>query len=1071
MKIHYFLLLLLCGSISAFGQNQNYTAKVLDKQTQEPIPGASVAVDGTSTYAVANAEGVFSISASPTNTLTIKALGYQDMQVTAGLMGATIALLPSTEQLEDVVVTALGIRRDRQSLSASISTVESRQLTDVPLTNVVNSLSGQVAGVQITNGSSGVGSSSRIIIRGENSLSGNNQPLFVVDGVPIRNQQISSNLTNNGAGQEVDFGNGASELSPDDIASISVLKGPGAAAVYGSRAANGVVLVTTKRGQRKEGFGITTSNSVTFETLLTLPDYQNQYGSGNASGYAFQDGIGGGIADGGIASFGLPLDQGQMIAQFDGPSTDVNGNPVRGGDVIARTNPDGTLNPITPTPWVSRPDNVRNFFETGVTSQNNVAVTSYNGTTGVRLSYSNLRNEGILPNTDLNRDGVALSVDHQLNNRVRVDLFANYINSRSKNRPNLGYGYENVMYGFNWTGRQMNIEALKDYWQAGQQGVQHFDFNYLWLTNPYLTLYENTNSFNKDRFLGNGAVTVDITEKLSFRLRSGTDIWDDSREFRRAISTNRKVFGGYREDNVRFQEINSDVLLTYKDRINAAWTYDVSLGANRFDQEISYTYAEAEQLAVPQIYSLSNARSPLIGTSEVYRRRINSVYLLGNAAYRNILFLDMTLRNDWSSTLPAENNAFAYYSVGAGYVLSNQIDLPELISYVKIRANAASVGNDTDPYQLTNTFRFNQTYGSSFRLTNESILKNANLKPERLNAYEAGVEFWMFGDRLQLDASVYQNTSVNQIIGRPISNASGFSNIIENGGEVRTRGFEAMLSGKLIKKENFQWLSSVNFSIYRSVVTKLPQGVDQYVTGQANVFGGSGGSNTVFYIAREGGRVGDMYGSGFVEIDGKILYGSNGLPVQDGNLRLLGNYNPDFVMGFNNQFTYKSITLGVLLDWRYGGTIVSRTKALGSTSGVLAETLEGRENGIVGDGVMNVGTAENPVYVPNTTSVAASSYYNTFYDRGNEASALYDASYIKLRQVSVYYTLPVKYARAAGFQEVKLGFIGSNLWLFTENPHFDPELNAMQETNYTYGVEDMSYPSTRSFGFSIKTQF
>ncbi len=1076
MKKIYLVVLLQCSILVGLAQKNTYSSKVLDALDKAPIPGTSIVEVGTQNFSVSAADGSFSITVLPTAMLKITALGYSEVTIRASLLNASVLLSQKSEQLDDAVVTALGIRKDRQSLSASIAEVDARQLTDVPLTNVVNSLSGQVAGVQVTNGSSGTGSSSRIIIRGENSLSGNNQPLFVVDGVPIRNQQISSNLTNNGAMQEVDYGNGASELSPDDMAGITVLKGPGAAALYGSRAANGVVLITTKRGQRKKGFGVSTSNILTFETLLTLPQYQNEYGSGSldAQGvpqYAFEDGIGGGIADGGLASFGVPLDQGYLAPQFNGPSFDVNGDPVRGGDVVARTNPDGTLNPITPTPFVSRPDNVRNFFQTGLTSQNNIAITSYNGSTGIRLSYSNLRNQGILPNTDLNRDGLSFSLDQQVGSRVRVDLFANYINSRSENRPNLGYGYENVMYGFNWTGRQMDIAALRDYWQAGQQGVQHFDFNYLWLTNPYLTLFENTNSFNKNRILGNGAITVDLTEKLSFRLRSGADIWDDAREFRRAISTNRKVFGGYREDNVRFREINTDVLLTYRDRLNAAWTYDVSIGANRFDQEISYTFAEADQLAVPNIYSLSNARAPLTGTSEFYKRRINSVYALGNIAYRNIVYLDLTLRNDWSSTLPADNNSFAYYSLGAGYVLSNHIDLPEFITYLKLRANAASVGNDTDPYQLINTFRFNTTYGSSFRLTNESILANANLKPERLNAYEAGLEFWLLKDRLQFDASVYQNTSINQIIGRPISYATGFSNIIENGGEVRTRGFEAMLSGKIVKGERFQWLASVNFSTFRSVVTKLPQGVDQYVTGQANIFGGSGGSNTVFYIAREGGRVGDMYGSGFVEIDGQILYGSNGLPVQDGTLRLLGNYNPDFLMGFNNEFSYKNISLGILFDWRYGGTIVSRTKALGSTSGVLEETLQGREGGIVGDGVMNIGTPENPEYVPNTTVVSASQFYNNFYDRGNEASALYDASYIKLRQLSLYYTLPEAWAKAAGFQEVKFGFVGSNLLLFTENPHFDPELNAMQETNYTYGVEDMSYPSTRSYGFSLKTQF
>jgi len=949
--------------------------------------------------------------------------------------------------------------------------MDSKQLTDVPLTNVTNSLAGQVAGVQITNGSSGVGSSSRIIIRGENSLSGSNQPLFVVDGVPISNEMVSSDLFNNGPGiQEVDYGNGVSEINPDDIESMTVLKGPGSAALYGSRAANGVVVINTKRGKKKPGLGVTTSSSITFEGLLTLPEYQNVFGGGSNGQFSFENGSGGGVNDGGISSFG-PRMNGQLIKQFDSPSLDKDGNAVRAGDVIARTLPDGTLTEITPTPWVSRPDNIRDFFETGVTSQHNVAISSSSEAGSMRLSYSNLRNEGILPNTDLERDGIAFSFDRKVNERLRVNAFANFINSRSDNRPNLGYGFENVMYGFNWTGRQIDLNSLQDYWQAGQEGVQQFNFNYLWVTNPYLTLYENTNSFDKKRLFGNAAIEYDITEKLTLRLRTGVDTYNDLREFKRAFSTISKPFGSFRVDNVDFLEINKDLLLTYEDQLNQDWSYRASVGANRMDQDTDYEFTEANQLAVPGVYNLANSRGPLVSATERFEKRINSIYGLANFTYKNTLYIDLNLRNDWSSTLPENDNSFAYYSAGLAYVLSNTFNLPQPISYAKLRLNASRVGNDTDPFQLANTFQFNQNYGSSIRVTNDTELKNANLKPERLNAIEAGAEIWFFDNRLQADVSVYENTSINQIIGRPVSNASGFSNVVENGGEVRTRGLELRLSAKVIDNKKFKWSSSVNFSTFESEVTKLPQDVDQFVTGEASVFTGGGGSNTVFYIAKEGGEVGDMYGTGFVEIDGQILFDENGLPVQDDNLRLLGNYNPDFSMGFSNRFEYKNFSLSMLWDWRHGGTIVSRTRALGSTSGVLEETLEGRESGVVGQGVMNVGTAENPQYVPNTTAVAAGTFYNNFFDRGNEASALYDASYLKLRQLSLYYTLPKKLVKKWGMENVQLGFVGSNLLLFTENPHFDPELNAMQGRNQTFGVEDMSLPSSRSYGFSIKTSF
>lgn len=1058
---------------TAYCQTNSYTSKLVDSKNQ-PIPFANIQEVGAQNYTTTNGEGVFTIKTKTTNfTLHIFSIGFKtlDLEVKNGEIPKIITLKDSSEQLKSVVVTALGIKRETRSLTSSVTNVSSQKLTEVEMPNIVNSLAGQVAGVQTTNGSSGVGSSSRIIIRGENSLSGNNQPLFVVDGVPISNNQITSDLVNDGALQEVDYGNGASEFSPDDIASISILKGAGSAALYGARAANGVVLITTKRGKnRKKGLGVSIHTSFTIQDLLTLPDYQNKYGSGSNGKYSFQNGIGAGINDGGISSYGPRLDQGQLIKQFDSPSTDINGNPVRGGDVIVRTRPDGSFTNITPTPWVSHPDNVRDFFETGYTSQNNVAITSTGENGSSRLSYSNLRNEGILPNTDLKRDGIAISLDQKLNDKLSVNTFLNYINTRSGNRPNLGYGYENVMYGFNWTGRQTNIASLKNYWQAGQVDKQHFDLNYLWLTNPYLTLYENTNSFIKNRVLGNASATYQFSDKLSLKVRAGLDTYNDNRAYKRAVSTNRNPFGSYREDHVRFKELNTDFLLSYNDSINKDINYTVSAGGNRFDQDITYEYAEATQLAIPDIFTLANSRTPLKGNSQIFEKKINSLYGTGNISYKDRLYLDLTYRNDWSSTLPENNRSFGYYSAGLSAVLSDAFDLPKSISFLKLRASAASVGNDTDPYQNAQNFLFNQNYGSQFRVTNETVLKNKNLKPERLDAYEAGLSAYFFKGRLQLDASAYQNISKNQIISRPIAGSSGFLNYNENGGKVRTRGLEILLSGDVLKLDQFKWQSSVNFSTFKSVVTELPKGVDQFVTGSATVFQGSGGSNEVFYIAKKGGEVGDMYGTGFQQVNGQTLY-QDGLPVQSSKLVKLGNYNPDFTMGFNNKFSYKNFDLTVLFDWRKGGTIVSRTKALGSTSGVLQETLAGRETGIVGKGVKNVGAPGNPQYVANDVNVPASQFYNNYYDRGNEASALYSATYVKLRQLSLYYTFSRKTAKSLGVNDLKIGLIGSNLLLFTKNPHFDPELNAIQGRNLIYGVEDFSYPSTRNYGISLKTNF
>ncbi|MGB0175919.1 MAG: SusC/RagA family TonB-linked outer membrane protein, partial [Owenweeksia sp.] len=970
---------MLCINLMA---QHTLTGIVKDAEDGQPIPGATIQAVYMDMYAVTNSNGEFSIKLPELSVdIKISALGYITTRqvVDPKTNEVVISLNPGSLQLDDVVITALGIERDRSELGYSVTEVDPKSLTDVPQTNVVNSLAGQVAGVQVTNGSSGVGSSSRIVIRGENSLSGTNQPLIVVDGVPINNDLIASDLENTEQGiQEVDFGNGLAEINPEDIASISVLKGGGAAALYGSRSGNGVIVINTKRGGARQGLGVSTSSTVTFETPLVLPRYQNTYGGGAGGEFAYDDGLdagpGGGVNDGGIRSFGPVLD-GRLITQFDGPSTDANGNVVRGGDIIAR-NVNGTLNPITPTAWVAQPDNVRDFFQTGVTYQNNVSVSGGNERSSFRLSYSNLDNTGIIPNTDLQRNGVALSGTQQLSDKFSASLFANYINSKSNNRPGLGYGSENIMYIFNWMGRQNDIESMRDYWQAGQEGFEQFNFNYQWMDNPFLTVYENTNSFDKDRILGNGALTYDFTEKLSLRLRSGIDYYVDQRQFKRSFSSKRWINGAYREDDIAFKEVNTDLLLTYQDRINQDWRYMVSAGANRMNQSIENKSTQAGQLSVPNVYNLENSKIPLEIAQYNSDKRINSLYGIGQISYRRGLFLDLTYRNDWSSTLPAGSESFGYYSASVSYVFNRFMELPAWISYSKARFSVASLGNDTRAYQLRNTLRFNRNYGSSPLVTNTSTLLNSGLRPERQNSLELGGEVWFFKNRLMLDVAAYQTRNMDQIVRLPASAASGFAERVENGGVVRTRGLEAMVQATVIKKDNFSWITSANFTTSRAVVEELPSGVDQYVIGFTRIY--TGGDNSVFYIVKEGGRVGDMYGTGIKQYEGRDVYDQNGIPVRDGELQLLGNYNPDFIIGFNNQFRFGPVTFGFLVDWRKGGTIVSRTKSLGLSSGVLEESLEGRENGVIGNGVVNIGTEENPNYVENTTAIPAVDFYNQY---------------------------------------------------------------------------------------------
>jgi TonB-linked SusC/RagA family outer membrane protein len=995
--------------------------------------------------------------------LVVSFTGFQTQELkTAGSTALDVVLMPAQVLLNEIVVTALGIQRERRELGYGVQTVKGDALTSVRQTNLVNALAGRVAGVQVTNGSSGVGSSSRIVIRGENSLTGSNQPLFVVDGVPISNNTITNNTENNETGfQEVDYGNGAADISPDDIESVTVLKGAGATALYGRRAAGGVILIKTRDGGNSKG--VRFNSSVTWESPLVLPKYQNVYGAGAGGKFSYEDGFGGGINDGGLNSFG-PKMEGQPIPQFNGPSQDGAGKPVRGGDILARGG-----RPIMPTPFTAQPDNVRDYFQTGITTINNIAFSGGKNGTAIRLSYTNLDNKGIMPNTGLRRNSLSFSGAGQMSERVSARAFFNYIRSSSTNRPALGYGSENPMYTFNWSGRQVATKDLQDYWQVGKRDFNQFNANYLWLDNPYFTAYENTNGFVKDRLLGNASVKWDLNSRLSLRMRAGIDSYHDLRESKRAFSTKRFVNGAYREDEVNYNELNTDALLVYTTSLAPQTSLTVSAGGNVLLQASRYKSTTANQLSVPAIYNFGNAKVPLVANEEYSKKQINSLYALANIGYKDFLFGDLTIRRDASSTLPQEKNGYTYYAASGTLLLSEIMSLPRQMNFAKVRASYALVGNDTEPYQLNNTYVFNQNYGTAPLLTSSTRLLNPSLSPESLQALEGGAEFYFFSNRAGLELTAYQNTSSGQIINLPASAASGYTSRLINGGTIQSRGVEVVVRAVPALGANFKWSSFLNFSSNRSRVASLPQGVEQYVSGFESLYAST--DNTIFFIAAPGGRIGDMWGTGLQQVNGQTVYDAKGFPVRDPKLKNLGNYNPDFILGFGNDLSYKNLSLNFLWDWRQGGVFFSRTLSLGSTSGILASTLPGREGGVVGQGVTNAGTATDPKYVANTTAIAASDYYGQYYNRANEASSMFDASYLKLRQVAFSYAAGPQLCRALRVETMKLGILLNNVLLFTQNPNVDPEVNAVQGRKYVYGVDDMSLPSSRSIGFNLNVAF
>ncbi|CAL68542.1 SusC/RagA family TonB-linked outer membrane protein [Christiangramia forsetii] len=1067
-----FISIAMCLSLSVFSQ-QKITGRVTDS-SGIALPYVNVILENSSKGTTTNDAGRYSISLEKLKgNLEFSSLGYKTQLVPIkGRNTIDVVFYESESVLNEVVVTALGQARETRGLGYAVQSIQEKEISEVKAPNFLDNLGGKLAGVTVNQGATGVGSSTKVTIRGEASFS-NNNPLLIVDGTPINNNTVFPATSEAAAGfQEVDFGNGAMEVNPDDIASVSVLKGPSAAALYGTRASNGVIIIETKDGSKQKGLGISINSSVFIDTAFQLPEFQNEFGQGNSGQFEFVDGLGGGINDLITYSWGPRLDVVNMISQFDSPVVLDNGTLVRGGDTSVYGE-----EAITPTAFNSHPDNLKDFYRTGVTTINNAAVSSGFNNGNYRLSFTDLRSESILPGVNLDRQTVAASLNFKPLRGLKIRSHINYVNSGSDNRPANGYGSENLNYSLvAWGPRSLKIENLKDYWQPGLEGVKQFSYNYTYFDNPYFTLYENTNSFGRDRVFGNISATQKINSNWSVSLRSGMDYSNEKRKFKRAFSSNRFKNGAYGEQDVLYREINTDFLINYTKDFGDI-SADISFGGNRLDQKVSNTQSQTTTLAQPGVFKLTNAASPI----EVYQfeseKRINSLYGIAKLKYKNFLFLDVTGRNDWSSALATpfsvDNTSFFYPSVSSSFILSEVIELPEVISFVQLRASWAQVGNDTNPYQTTGAFVSQTPYRSQPTYSDQNIISNPNLNPEQTTSYEVGGDIRFFNDRLRFDVTYYNALTEDQILSLPIGISSGYTQKVVNAGKVRSQGVEIIAGMVPIRTSNFQWDATFNFSKNVSRVEELPQEAGRLTLAYNRIYDNP--DQTVWLQVEEGGEIGDLYGTGYRKNEnGDFILTEEGRYIADNNLQKLGNYNPDFMLGINNNFNYKNWNLSFLFDWRQGGILVSRTRALATVGGQLAETTPRPEEGIVPQGVVNMGTEENPEYVQNTTAVSAESYYRQFYDRNHEENNTYDASYLKLRQFSLGYTFDLK-NDFLGFMKqggtVNLSLIGRNLFALSEIPHFDPEQLAVQGQGFISGVEDMSYATTRSIGFKAGINF
>lgn len=1018
--------LVLIVALLAFviGHSQSiFTGKVLD-ENKEPLPGASVVIKGIANGVATDFDGNFKIELpSGNNILIITFIGYTSVEFdTTNKTSANIVLNLEAQSLNEVVITALGIKRDKKALGYATKRIDSDEFNKVNSTNLVSNLSGKVAGVQVTGSNNGITSSSRIVIRGESSLNiNNNGPLFIIDGTPINNNiyGVGGGSTNQ-ADLPTDYGNGAAEINQEDIESMTVLKGAAASALYGSRAANGVIIITTKTGKKNKGLGVSFSSSTMFSSPLKLWDVQDQYGAGSHLEYS--------------------------------PGADTNLGPRLDGQTMAIQNgsPGYYTGEAQPLPLKFR-YNLKDFFETGTSFDNTVAISGSTDKSTYRFSYTNSNNKGIVPNTDLKKDNFNLKADYEINDKWKINTSINYLLSNSDNILVNGYGSQGIMYNLIWNHTNVDLNWLKDYWlKKDVEQIRMFS----WGDNIFKIVNENINAFRKNRAFGNVSSIYNFNDNLNLLIRAGIDDSNDFRWSRRPIGSSRYTQGMYREQTIGFREVNTDFLLSYnKDFGNFSTKF--SIGASRMNQFTTENQIEGKGLSIPGLYNLQNVNvTPTMSRNE-YNKRINSVYSFANIGYKNYLYVDLTARNDWSSTLPSSNNSYFYPSVSLSFIPSLAFELSDKIDYLKLRLNAASVGNDTDPYRLTNTYNNGVLPGS---LTHPTVILNSNLKPEILTSYEGGVEAMLFNKRLTLDATYYISDSKNQIIGLNISEASGRESHFINAGKIQNRGVELNLGFLPIKNENIEWSINANYTKSKSKVIALTEGIDNYVIAQ----GPNGGT----VEARVGGRMGDIYGRGYLRSpQGEIVYDNSGSPILDTNIKKIGNYNPDWMLGLSTNFNYKGFNVYAQLDVRHGGTIYSATNAIGMESGLLAVSLPGRETGIVGPGVVQ---NSDGTYSENTTVISAENwYYGNAFRRDNIEANSFDASYVKLRELSIGYSFSKKLVNSLNLQKLSIALVGNNLALWSKVPNIDPESQALSGGTLLPGFEVMQLPSTKNYGFKI----
>lgn len=1076
-RIHLFLLALAIGVIQGAAQVTTVRGIVTTEEDGEPVIGASVIVKGTSLGTVTDVNGRFELSGLPPSAtrLLISYISLMAKEVAIAPQ-VSVTLKSDTHLLDEVVVTALGISREKKALGYTAQEVKQNALVQGKDNNLLNSLSGKIAGVRITNTQGDVGSS-RIVIRGETSIAGENQPLFIVDGIPVDNSQLNARSSGR------DFKNAIADLNPEDIKTLTVLKGPNAAALYGARAAHGAIVITTKGGdKRQKGIGITLHSSTQVSFVATLPEFQNLFGQGAGGRFSYVDGKGAGVNDGVDESWGPRLDIGLLIPQFDSP-LDADGNRVA-------------------TPWVSHPNNVRDYFRMGISTNSGISVARGDDKYQFRVGYNYEKQVSIVPDAGTNKTNISLNTDYHLAKWIVVGATANYIVYTAPSLPGSATpSGSNVrsnspMLQFLWFGRQVDTNSLKaDYTR---------NWNSSYYDNPFWSASYNTQSQERHRLVGDLHAEFRLTDGLNVRFRTSTDWYNDRRKskVKWGSAGAGSPYGSYAEDAYTVKENNTEVLATYIKQLNKNWGIDALLGFNVRNKQYENNYQAAPRLAVADLYTLTNSRDPLISSNDFYRLRQYGLYGSIQLDYRRWAFLNITGRNDWSSTLPVDNNSYFYPSVTASVLLSEAFGWrSKAVNYLKIRGGWSQVGADANPYQLATVFTSETAFNGNPLQSSSTIGMNPNLKPEKTSSIEAGFEAAFWDNRLYLDFTYYKTDSRNQILKLATTAASGYTSQVRNAGHIRNRGYEIQLGAVPIQtSKGFRWNLDLNYGANSSKVVKLD---DEGLITSYQLY-----SSGIQILASVGEAYGTLFGTSYVrDANGNVVVDANGLPKISTTNKTLGKFTPDWTGGISNTFSYRSLSLSFLIDASVGGSIFSNTNKTGKYTGVLANTLSGRDaehgglwyytdamgnnvrlsespsysvssdglyyaqvNGqstrVYQDGIMVEGVTESGS--KNEEVVSAEKYYHRIYSIA-EAN-VYDASYVKLREVALSYRLPRLWTQKLHLQEASVTLTGRNLWtIYKSVPNIDPE--SALTTGNAQGVEAYSLPTTRSFGVNLSVKF